>query len=99
MRAVLRLQEGDTLFILVGQKGASACANVGNESCSSPQLEPLKNEKNTNKLEVGGGGGGGTYVFKFKPNNREKWIPLLVAGGGGGGSGKLNADFKYSSSK
>ncbi|KAI2801425.1 hypothetical protein BLOT_010976 [Blomia tropicalis] len=106
VRSVFYLQEGDTIFIAIGQSGSDACSNytLDMELCrhsnttDSIEGKQMDNNGKANgkMIEVGGGGGGATYVFKFKPHFPEKWVPLLIAGGGGGGSGKSNPDFKYS---
>ncbi|KAK0132562.1 ALK tyrosine kinase receptor [Merluccius polli] len=76
-----RLQKGELLHILVGQKGESACPNsniVPSKICSE-QSSPLVNKS---QVKWGGGGGGGaTYVFKV---DRDVYTPLIIAAGGGG---------------
>lgn len=100
VRAAFWFQEGDTIFISVGQPGADACSEKTKdyEACKghpvNPTVVPSKGFVKT-RSEVGGGGGGGTYVFKMNPHQKMKYVPLLIAGGGGGGAGKLNSDSKY----
>ncbi|CAL8298935.1 unnamed protein product [Boreogadus saida] len=79
--ADFRLQKGELLHVLVGQRGESACPNsnmVPSRICAE-QSSPLVNKS---QVKWGGGGGGGaTYVFKV---NRDVYIPLIIAAGGGG---------------
>lgn len=104
VRAAFWFQEGDTIFISVGQPGANACSEKTEsfEGCKGHSVNltdtPAKGFVKS-RSEVGGGGGGGTYVFKMNPHQKMKYLPLLIAGGGGGGSGKLNADKKYKKRK
>lgn len=106
MRAAFWFQEGDTIFISVGQPGADACSEKTKnfEGCKTashsvnPTSSPAKGFVKS-RSEVGGGGGGGTYIFKMNPHQKMKYVPLLIAGGGGGGPGRQNADMKYKKSK
>ena len=57
VRASFWFQEGDTIFVAVGQSGASACSDA------TKDFEECKSTKNANqpKVDIGGGGGGATY--------------------------------------
>lgn len=94
VRAVFYLSEGDTLFLVIGQAGTNACNKNTKDEEQCKSNYKYSNQKP--RVEVGGGGGGGTFIFQFKPDSPDHWIPLLIAGGGGGGSGNINPDYKYS---
>ncbi|XP_023244156.1 leukocyte tyrosine kinase receptor-like isoform X1 [Centruroides sculpturatus] len=85
VRASFNWTAEEVIFILVGQKGTSACSisddcDNGNRRIRSiEELQKLKRKKDGG----GGGGGGATYVFKIK-NGGKDYIPLVVASGGGG---------------
>ncbi|XP_066255961.1 tyrosine-protein kinase receptor isoform X2 [Euwallacea similis] len=89
VRAVLKLEKGQEIYLLVGQEGSSACikflgqsnnCSVSNEQFSNKSL--LHVIRGYDIIDSGGGGGGGTFVFK---RNRTKHsIPLAIAAGGGG---------------
>ena len=71
VRSVFYLQEGDTIFIAIGQSGSDACSNYtldmelcrhSNKTDSIEGKQMDNNGKANGKMiEVGGGGGGATY--------------------------------------
>ncbi|XP_055946629.1 leukocyte tyrosine kinase receptor-like isoform X2 [Argiope bruennichi] len=97
LRATFDWEEGDFIYILVGQKGIDPCRTL-KRSCdmrimkrSIDRLRALNKEWD----EGGGGGGGGaTYVFKIDPLNDQR-IPLAIAGGGGGLSARRPKDDSF----
>ncbi|GIY01072.1 MAM and LDL-receptor class A domain-containing protein 1 [Caerostris darwini] len=91
LRATFDWEEGDEIYILVGQRGIDACGTL-QRACDSGimkrSIDKLRALNKERREGGGGGGGGATYVFKFDQENHQK-IPLAVAGGGGGLSAKL----------
>ena len=67
VRATFWFQEGDTIFVSVGQSGANACSEVTQEfeACKSVNNANITTEarrpSTKSKMDVGGGGGGATY--------------------------------------
>ncbi|CAL1262651.1 unnamed protein product [Larinioides sclopetarius] len=93
LRATFDWEEGDSIYILVGQKGVDPCTNV-KISCGTRTRRSFDKFKLFKKeLNEGGGGGGGgaTYVFKIDSTNAQK-TPLAIAGGGGGLSAKYSTN-------
>ncbi|XP_014673743.1 PREDICTED: ALK tyrosine kinase receptor-like [Priapulus caudatus] len=98
--AQLSLRQGDTIYMLVGQEGQSACTGMmdtgtlvgsicnGEIPDSLDRKKFLTNSNGSNYAGGGGGGGGATFIFKLKDM---KPIPLLVAAGGGGMSYRSGA--------
>ncbi|GBL80994.1 hypothetical protein AVEN_83085-1 [Araneus ventricosus] len=94
LRATFDWEGGDSIYILVGQKGVDPCSNV-KISCGTMRTKRSFDKFKLFKQELteggGGGGGGATYVFKIDPVNAQK-IPLAIAGGGGGLSAKYSTN-------
>ncbi|KAG8201799.1 hypothetical protein JTE90_027282 [Oedothorax gibbosus] len=95
LRATFDWQEGETIYILVGQKGIDACHS---RPCGSGLMKRSidKLRKFSKEISEGGGGGGGgaTYVFKIDVSQQQK-VPLAIGGGGGGLSARLPADENF----
>lgn len=93
-RAVYEFKKSEEIYVLIGQKGTSACiksmdpniktsCSIGNNYAMPPQLENKMSHILAMDIRDGGGGGGGaTYVFLR--NRKAAPVPLMVASGGGG---------------
>lgn len=93
---MFELHKDEKIYILVGQKGESACIKSfmhRDEDCESsnestngvrPNKESITKQIKDIVIEDGAGGGGGGGTFIFLLNSNEVAIPLLVAAGGGG---------------
>lgn len=92
---VFELHKDEKIFILVGQKGESACIKSfvrRDEDCESSGESSSKQKDSNSKTKqvkeividegMGGGGGGATFIFLL--NSAEVAVPLMVAAGGGG---------------
>ncbi|KAL8572538.1 hypothetical protein ACOMHN_040442 [Nucella lapillus] len=72
VQAKFQLTQGDTLAVIVGQRGHD-----------SPQMnKSVENSPESFTTPSGGGGGGATFVYKFV---KEQEPQLLMMAGGGGG--------------
>ncbi|GFS52905.1 ALK tyrosine kinase receptor [Nephila pilipes] len=99
LRATFDWEEGELIYILVGQKGIDACGTESSfylqRACETGimkrSIEGLRALNKERRDGGGGGGGGATYVFKTDRINQQR-VPLAVAGGGGGLSAKLSRD-------
>lgn len=94
--SVFELHKDEKIYILVGQKGESACIKSfmhRDDDCESSESTNGGRTSNANSktkqikdivIEDGAGGGGGGATFIYLLNSAEVAIPLLVAAGGGG---------------
>lgn len=96
--SVFELHKDEKIYILVGQRGESACIksflnrdNNCDEDSSTSSDRPSSSNSNSKTKQVkdiviesgtGGGGGGATFIFLL--NSAEVAVPLMVAAGGGG---------------
>ncbi|GFY54302.1 MAM and LDL-receptor class A domain-containing protein [Trichonephila inaurata madagascariensis] len=97
LRATFDWEEGEAIYILVGQKGIDACGTL-QRACETGitkrSIEGLRALNKERRDGGGGGGGGATYVFKIDRISQQR-TPLAVAGGGGGLSAKLSRDESF----
>ncbi|CAM1297504.1 ALK (predicted), partial [Pycnogonum litorale] len=91
VQASFNLTKNEIIFILIGQRGTSACSELTPTKFSAMcrrfymtrrSLSRISRIKNLS-LGGGGGGGGATFIFKLDPRTKQP-VPLLIAGGGGG---------------
>ncbi|CAB3247223.1 unnamed protein product [Arctia plantaginis] len=93
VRVLMELHKAERLYVLVGQKGLSACKKTlsaqespdcaRRQSNSSLFFTSKTHEVRKTTVSDGGGGGGGA-TFLFLMDKEGQAVPLVVAGGGGG---------------
>uniref|UniRef100_A0A8D9BWD3 receptor protein-tyrosine kinase n=1 Tax=Cacopsylla melanoneura TaxID=428564 RepID=A0A8D9BWD3_9HEMI len=108
-RSVMPFQEGEKLYIVVGQEGTQSCKSA-QDFKGNPNLGPTRIRdglgnsqlRSGNKMRpvkdspiplYGGGGGGGTFLFIY---NKKEIKPLVISAGGGGLSkGTEQTDYQH----